>query len=151
MKTTLLLSFLTLTLLQSSDSIRCSLHGWISSKKGKNVPYGLLDSCAKRYKAYILGKQDPMCSNIIEKVRGIVFLATPHRGAGDAKLLNLILEASPFSTSKKEYIAQLEPTSSMLQDINDQFSKMCSNLVLVSFYETMKTVFGWGIKRIVRL
>lgn len=92
-----------------------------------------------------------MCSSIIEQVRSIVFLATPHGGAGDAKLLNLILEASPFSTSKKEYVAQLEPTSSMLQDINDQFSKMCTDLVLVSLYETMKTVFGRGVKKIVRL
>ena len=135
---------------QASDSIRCSFYGWLSSKEGKYAPYTLLKSSTKRYKAYILGKQDPMCSNIIEKVRGIVFLATPHGGAGDAKLLNLILEASPFST-KKEYVAQLEPTSSMLQDINDQFSKMCSDLVLVSFYETMKTVFGRGVKKIVRL
>ena len=91
-----------------------------------------------------------MCSKVIEQVRGIVFLATPHRGAGDAKLLNLILEASPFATSRKEYVAQLEPTSPMLQDINDQFSKMCGELALVSLYETMRTVFGRGVKKLVR-
>ena len=91
-----------------------------------------------------------MCSKVFEQVRGIVFLATPHGGAGDAKLLNSILEASPFATSRKEYVAQLEPTSPMLQDINDQFSKVCSELALVSFYETMKTVFARGVKKIVR-
>ncbi|KAL8804696.1 MAG: hypothetical protein Q9182_002388 [Xanthomendoza sp. 2 TL-2023] len=100
--------------------------------------------------AYILGRQDPMCSKVFEQVRGIVFLATPHGGASDAKLLNSILEASPFSTSRKEYIAQLEPTSHMLQDINDQFSKTCGELALVSFYETMRTVFARGVKKIVR-
>ena len=97
-----------------------------------------------------MGRQDPMCAKLIEQVRGIVFLATPHRGAGDAKLLNLILEASPFATSRKEYVAQLEPTSPMLQDINDQFSKMCGELALVSLYETMRTVFGRGVKKLVR-
>ncbi|KAL9035623.1 MAG: hypothetical protein Q9214_006494, partial [Letrouitia sp. 1 TL-2023] len=86
---------------------------------------------------------------MIEQVRGIVFLATPHGGAGDAKLLNSILKASPFITTRKEYIAQLEPTSPMLQDINEQFSKMCSELALVSFYETMRTVFARGVKKII--
>ncbi|KAL9018256.1 MAG: hypothetical protein Q9185_004422 [Variospora sp. 1 TL-2023] len=100
-------------------------------------------------KAYILGRQDPMCSKVFEQVRGIVFLATPHGGASDAKLLNSILEASPFSTTRKEYVAQLEPTSHMLQDINDQFSKTCGELNLVSFYETMRTVFARGVKKIV--
>lgn len=101
-------------------------------------------------KAYILGRQDPICSKVFEQVRGIVFLATPHGGASDAKLLNSILEASPFSTSRKEYIAQLEPTSHMLQDINDQFSRICGELALVSFYETLRTVFARGVKKIVR-
>ncbi|CAL8574483.1 hypothetical protein XPA_000443 [Xanthoria parietina] len=100
-------------------------------------------------KAYILGRQDPMCSKVFEQVRGIVFLATPHGGASDAKLLNSILEASPFSTSRKEYIAQLEPTSHMLQDINDQFSRICGELALVSFYETLRTVFARGVKKII--
>ena len=97
-----------------------------------------------------MGRQDPICAKVFKQVRGIVFLATPHGGASDAKLLNSILETSPFSTSRKEYIAQLEPTSHMLQDINDQFSRICGELVLVSFYETMRTVFAWGVKRIVR-
>lgn len=101
-------------------------------------------------KAYILGKQDPLYSTIIEQVQGIVFLATPHSGAGYAKLLNLILEASPFATSRKEYVAQLEPSSPILQDISEQFSKVCSDLALVSFYETMRTTFGRGVKKIVR-
>ena len=65
-------------------------------------------------------------------------------------MLNSILEASPFITSKKEYIAQLEPMSPMLQDINHQFSNICSDLALVSFYETMRTVFARGIKKMVR-
>ncbi|KAL8643449.1 MAG: hypothetical protein Q9226_008364, partial [Calogaya cf. arnoldii] len=90
-----------------------------------------------------------MCAKVFQQVRGIVFLATPHGGASDAKLLNSILETSPFSTSRKEYIAQLEPTSHMLQDINDQFSRICGELALVSFYETMRTVFARGVKKII--
>ncbi len=101
-------------------------------------------------KAYIIGKQDPSYSTIIEQVQGIVFLATPHSGAGYARLLNLILEATPFATSRKEYVAQLEPSSPILQDISEQFSKVCNDLALVSFYETMRTAFGRGVKKIVR-
>lgn len=91
-----------------------------------------------------------MCSKVFEQVQGIVFLATPHRGAGDVKLLNSILKTSPFATSRTEYVAQLEPTSLMLQDINDQLSKICIELALVSFYETMRKVFTRGVKKIIR-
>ena len=88
---------------------------------------------------------------MISQVRAIAFLATPHRGANYAKILNQILAASPFGTSQKEYVAELEATSSTIQDINDQFRTVCAELILVSFYETMKTSFGRGIKRTVRV
>ena len=88
---------------------------------------------------------------MISQVRAIVFLATPHRGSNYAKTLNQILTVSPFGTSRKEYVAELETTSSTIQDINDQFRTVCAELILVSFYETMKTSFGRGIKRTVRV
>lgn len=86
---------------------------------------------------------------MMSQVRGMAFLATPHRGSNYAHTLNQILAASSFGTSQKEYISQLETTSSTIQDINDQFRTTCSDLILVSFYETMKTTLGRGIKRTV--
>lgn len=92
-------------------------------------------------KAYVLGKQDHEYVDIMSRVHGILFLATPHRGAEYAKTLNNILSTAPFGSSKA-YIADLNIHSSALQDINEQFRVLCGDLALVSFYETLKTSFG---------
>ena len=93
-------------------------------------------------KAYILGKYDPEYAAMIVQVHGIVFLATPHRGAQYAKMLNNILSAAPLGAPPKAYIADLDTRSTALQDINEQFRTACGNLALVSFFETLKTSFG---------
>ena len=78
----------------------------------------------------------------------MVFLATPHKGANSAKLLNTLLSTYPLSSSKI-YISELEKNSGLLQDINDQFRTVCEGLKLVSFYETRKTHMKVGGNRIV--
>ena len=93
-------------------------------------------------KAYSLGKNDLKYASIISRVHGIIFLATPHRGAQYAKMLNNILSAAPLGAPPKAYITDLEAHSTALQDINEQFRTVCGELALVSFYETMKTSFG---------
>lgn len=93
-------------------------------------------------KAYILGKHDRQYSSLIAKVYGIMFLATPHRGAQYAKMLNNILSTVPFGTTSKAYVAELGAQSGSLQDINEQFSKFCEELQLASFFETLKTSVG---------
>ena len=93
-------------------------------------------------KAYVLGKQDHEYADIISRVYGIIFLATPHRGAQYAKTLNNILSTAPFGSSSKAYVADLDVHSSTLQDINEQFRVLCGDLALVSFFETLKTSFG---------
>ena len=93
-------------------------------------------------KAYILGKHDDQYSHIISKTYGIMFLATPHRGAHYAKILNNILSTAPFGAPPKAYIDDLDTYSRSLQDINEQFRTLCSDLALVSFFETLKTSFG---------
>ena len=92
-------------------------------------------------KAYIVGKHDNEYAGLISSVYGIVFLATPHRGAHYAKILNNILEAA-LGTSAKAYVADLDKNSSALQDINEQFRTLCDGLSLFSFFETLKTNFG---------
>ncbi|OBT77285.1 hypothetical protein VF21_03407 [Pseudogymnoascus sp. 05NY08] len=93
-------------------------------------------------KAYVLGKHDRQYSNLMAQVYGILFLATPHRGAQYAKILNNILSTVPFGTASKAYVAELGIQSSSLQDINEQFSKFCEELQLASFFETKKTNVG---------
>jgi len=92
-------------------------------------------------KAYILGKHDKQYSELIAKVYGIVFLATPHRGAQYAKMLNHILSTMPIRAPPKAYVAELDTHSSSLQDINEQFRTSCADLALASFFETKKTNF----------
>lgn len=93
-------------------------------------------------KAYVLGKHEGQYAHIISKIHGIMFLATPHRGAQYAKILNNILSTAPLGAPPKAYIEDLDTHSRILQDINEQFRASCADLSLVSFFETLKTSFG---------
>ncbi|KAL8823269.1 MAG: hypothetical protein Q9191_006015 [Dirinaria sp. TL-2023a] len=95
-------------------------------------------------KAYILGKHGDKYAGIISKVHGIVFLATPHKGSQYAKLLNNILSTAPLGAPPKAYVADLDTHAHAIQDINEQFRSSCTNLALVSFFETQK--IGLGVK-----
>ncbi|KAK4214235.1 hypothetical protein QBC37DRAFT_440338 [Rhypophila decipiens] len=74
-------------------------------------------------KAYILGKSDEQFDSIISHIHAMVFLATPHRGSAYADFLNNVLRSTPM-LSGKTYVAELEKTSTSLQDINEQFRTM---------------------------
>jgi hypothetical protein len=78
----------------------------------------------------------------------MLFLATPHRGSASADILNNILRTTP-GLSAKLYISELERSSNSLQDINEQFRTICTNIELVSLYESQKTNVGFGIKKYV--
>jgi len=93
-------------------------------------------------KAFNIGKHDKQYSELIANVHGIVFLATPHRGAQYAKMLNNILSTAPIGAPPKAYVAELDTQSSSLQDINEQFRTVCEDLRLASFFETKKTNVG---------
>ncbi|KAL8791063.1 MAG: hypothetical protein Q9213_000270 [Squamulea squamosa] len=99
-------------------------------------------------KAYILGKGNQQYEKIVAQISAMVFLATPHRGSAFAAMLNNILKATPGG-SGKNYVAELEKQSGSLQDINEQFRNICGSLELVSFYETLKTNVGAGIKKMI--
>lgn len=89
-------------------------------------------------KALCLGKLDQKYSEVASRCRGIIFLATPHRGSKMAKILNNVLAASPLTTTKP-YIAGLEKQSTTILDINESFTQHCDGLLLCSFFETLKT------------
>lgn len=97
-------------------------------------------------KAYVLGKYDGDYAEVVSQTHGIVFLATPHRGAQYAKILSSILATAPFAGPSKAYLADLENHSVALQDINEQFRTVCGDLSLMSFFETLKTnLMGKGL------
>ncbi|KAL8861263.1 MAG: hypothetical protein Q9178_002479 [Gyalolechia marmorata] len=99
-------------------------------------------------RAFILARSDEKYSKIVSQVHGMLFLSTPHKGSNYARTLNNILNAAP-SSAEKIYVSELELNSTSLQDINELFRTMCGDLTLVSFYESLKTNIGFGIKRFV--
>jgi len=86
----------------------------------------------------------------MSKTYGIVFLGTPHRVSSFAQTINNVLRTIP-TTGAKVYISELEHDSTTLQDINEQFRHFCGDLALVSFYETLKTSLGPGLKIMVSM
>lgn len=57
-------------------------------------------------------------------------------------MLNGILSVSIFNHSPKQYIAELKANSQTLQEINEQFRNIATNLQVISFFETMPTSIG---------
>lgn len=56
--------------------------------------------------------------------------------------MNRVLQASVFNHSAKEYITELQRNSPTLQEINDQFRNIATDLSIVSFFETRPTTVG---------
>lgn len=69
------------------------------------------------------------------------FLATPHRGADSAQLLDNILRLS-ITHNLKAYVGDLIPNSAGIQVINDEFRHAYSGIQLWSFFETVATSMG---------
>ena len=98
------------------------------------------------HQAYIIGKNDEHYSEMLSNIHGIIFLSTPHRGSLHAHALNNLLSAT-VGTSRKVYIAELERNSTSLEDLNEQFCRVCGALQLVSLYETLPTTILPKIKK----
>lgn len=88
---------------------------------------------AKR--AYILSKQLSEYKGIRDRVRAMIFLATPHRGSNMAELLSKILSVA-VPGHARPFVNELQPNSATMQSINDEFPHHCQELQLYSFYET---------------
>jgi hypothetical protein len=68
-------------------------------------------------------------------------MGTPHRGAENAAVLQRIVRAV-VPGPPAPFLRELTPHSSLLQQINDNFRSSGKDLVLVSFYETLRTQIG---------
>ena len=83
-------------------------------------------------KAFILGHDIPELRPLVRRVCGIFFLATPHQGAGLAQTLNRILA---LALGSRPFVQDLSPDSPVLESINEEFPRHCSDLQLFSFFE----------------
>ena len=70
----------------------------------------------------------------------MMFLATPHRGTNLADLLNKMLMVS--FQSPKSFIMDLDKSSYIVEELNEQFRHVAARLSIVSFYETLHTAVG---------
>ncbi len=75
-------------------------------------------------------------------MKGIIFLATPHRGSSKAewariggKLLNMLPQSIGTTQASKE----LEQFSNVLDDYNSDFVNIASHYTIISFYERKNT------------
>lgn len=91
-------------------------------------------------KAYLLGQIDEEYQAIVGSISAVIFLATPHRGTNLAEILTKVLTAS--LQSPKTFIAELNRSSSALEELNEQFRHVAPRLSIVSFYETLPTSVG---------
>ena len=91
-------------------------------------------------KACLLGQNDEHYQALVRSISAIIFLSTPHRGSNLAEILNRVLVAS--FQSAREFITDLNKSSTALEEINEQFRHIAPRLSIWSFYETLPTMIG---------
>lgn len=76
-------------------------------------------------------------NSVFEKIKrdtlGIAFIATPHRGADLAKLLEGVLG---MCFSKRPFVGDLKSSGQTVKEINNSFKHCIKDLVLFSFWES---------------
>ena len=102
--------------------------------------------------ALLLAQIDPNYLNILESTTGILFFATPHRGArgtpdmgillGD--VLDVGLRASGArlltgKTTRRDLLSNLSANSEILRNISTSFRHLLGHFAIVTFYETEET------------
>lgn len=92
-------------------------------------------------RAYIMARQKGGYEKVSQRVKAILFLATPHRGADLAQLLTKVLNVSPGA---RPFVKDLHRNSLATQSINEEFPQYCQDLSLYSFYETLPMAYGLG-------
>ena len=92
-------------------------------------------------RAYIMAHQKEEFRPIAHRVRTIIFLATPHRGADLAQLLSKILS---LSSGPRPFVRDLHRNSLATQSINNEFPQYSQNLHLYSFYKTKPMAYSLG-------
>ncbi|PTB68629.1 hypothetical protein BBK36DRAFT_1166530 [Trichoderma citrinoviride] len=85
-------------------------------------------------------EQDSFYGPMLERIRGVVFMATPHRGSNlgywDSIGPRLIRAASLGFKCNTKLIKDLKVDSEMLKRISDSFAYRGASLKIRSFYET---------------
>lgn len=97
-------------------------------------------------KALLLAKRDPNLHGLAARFHSIFFLATPHRGADSAQLLENMMRISG-TLNAKAYVGDIKPNSGAIQSINDEFRHVYQGTQLWSFFETISTSLGLIVEK----
>lgn len=114
-------------------------YGGPCGKKGKspsvNLPTPFL---LVGWQAIIIANADPSYGKLVQRIKSIIFLATPHQGSDLAPFLNSVLFALGFTglAQNRQYIAELERNCPTVQNINETFRHYIQGVRLSSFYES---------------
>jgi protein SERAC1 len=91
-------------------------------------------------KALIRARERDRYTELLKKIRGVVFFGTPHSGSGVASwadiLANVLKTASLRTSTNRGLIKDLKTTSEVLEDISRSFVDRSKALKIVSFYES---------------
>ncbi|KAL8305003.1 hypothetical protein RB600_008063 [Gaeumannomyces tritici] len=91
-------------------------------------------------KAFAEGHSGDQYKSIVSMIKGVVFLATPHRGSDLAKYLDRFQQAcSWFGRPSRKYITELAQKSLTSNEIDEAFRRYASKLRVFSFYEALLT------------
>ncbi|KAL2024346.1 hypothetical protein VTK56DRAFT_8828 [Thermocarpiscus australiensis] len=91
-------------------------------------------------KAYLLATHDPTYMAIARRIHTMFFLGTPHRGSDSAQIARIVRYSAGYGV--KAFVDDLVPGSAALDQINDEFRHVCSNVRLWSYFEGVPTSFG---------
>jgi pimeloyl-ACP methyl ester carboxylesterase len=90
-------------------------------------------------KALVIAHERPEYAPMLDRVRGVIFMGTPHRGsrlASLAKPLANIINASLLSKRiRSDLLGNLQNSSSILADVSTSCVHRLASLRIVSFYE----------------
>ncbi|KAK4146411.1 uncharacterized protein C8A04DRAFT_25632 [Dichotomopilus funicola] len=92
-------------------------------------------------KAYLMARRDPIYADIANRIHSLYFLGTPHRGADSSALITTLLSMS-IGPGSKAFVKEMIPGSGTLQNINDEFRHVCSDVGIWSFFEGLPTSTG---------
>jgi hypothetical protein len=82
---------------------------------------------------------------LLNQILILKHIATPHSGSSAAKLGSNILSIVPSfitSTSNLSLLSSIKKDSPLLQDLANDFRYVAPNLLIATFYETLKSKVG---------
>ena len=90
-------------------------------------------------KAFILAHARQAYSDLSPRLRSLYFFGTPHRGSQVTTNFRRLFKIVPY-VSPTENISDIDPTSRLLESLNQDFPQICQNIEIRSYFEKEKSL-----------